>query len=183
MGAIVDRLTVSLEDARNFLRVSPDLHSNLTADALSLATQITVRDPTLFSPGQLLTVVRETHRIAAINYVSGAVTLESGLVNSYSAEAPVHAFTDDEIIADLIQGAKEAADEYVNNPFVDSLGQPQPIPADIRNWVLRKVGRDYERRVTGLLQESVTGSSAKSYADNSDDSAFLDLDRWRLHPH
>ena len=65
---------------------------------------------------------------------------------------------DDALLVALIDAAKEAADAYLNNPFTDAEGNPLPIPAAVKVWVLERVARLYERRAEAIASESVSGA-------------------------
>ena len=64
---------------------------------------------------------------------------------------------DDELIIDLINAAKEDADNYLNNPFEDADGEELDIPSTIKRWVMGRVARQYERRIEGLSSEGISG--------------------------
>ncbi len=70
---------------------------------------------------------------------------------------------EDVILEALIDAAKEAADDYCNNPFVDKDGNELPIPARIKLWCLKWVARQYENRPSGLVQEQISGLGALTW--------------------
>src|SRR5690606_31130078 len=67
-------------------------------------------------------------------------------------KAFLHIDGDDEdiVLQTLIDAAKEAADGFLNNDFLDAEGNPKPIPAAVKLWVLKRVARSYERRAEGV---------------------------------
>lgn len=60
---------------------------------------------------------------------------------------------EDVVLQTLVDAAKEAADQFLNNPFTDKGGNPQPIPAPVKLWVLKRVARSYERRAEGVVSQ------------------------------
>lgn len=70
---------------------------------------------------------------------------------------------DDALLLALVDAAKEAADAYLDNPFTDADGNPLPIPAAVRVWVLERVARLYQQRVEGLASESLSGVGGVTY--------------------
>lgn len=63
---------------------------------------------------------------------------------------------DDDTIQDMIDAAKQKADEYCNNYFTDdgtAEGEPQAIPKAIKTWCLSMIARAYERRLNGVTTE------------------------------
>jgi uncharacterized phage protein (predicted DNA packaging) len=85
---------------------------------------------------------------------------------------------DDEYIADLINAAKEDADNYLNNPFEDSEGEELDIPATVKRWVMARVARQYERRVEGLSSESISGLNSIAWGKEE----YSAIQQYRINP-
>jgi uncharacterized phage protein (predicted DNA packaging) len=85
---------------------------------------------------------------------------------------------DDEYIADLINAAKEDADNYLNNPFEDSEGEELDIPATVKRWVMARVARQYERRVEGLSSESISGLNSIAWGKEE----YSGIQQYRINP-
>lgn len=115
----------------------------------------------------------------------GAVAEKLKLFGSATDEAEVDAAKqylrlaadvdeDDALVARLIAQAKDEADAYLNNDFLD-----EAIPATIESWVLRRVAQLYEHRVGGLASASDPGLGSVSFTAEPD---YAQLDRYRLNP-
>lgn len=102
-------------------------------------------------------------------------------------EAKLHLRVDhddeDALIADLIESAKQSADRFLNNPFEDSLGVPQDIPADVKIWVMRRVNFLYEQRVENVVADTVPGAGTIDYGRNVGDQAAGSLDYSLIRPY
>jgi len=85
---------------------------------------------------------------------------------------------DDEYIADLINAAKEDADNYLNNPFEDSEGEELDIPATVKRWVMARVARQYERRTEGLSSESISGLNSIAWGKEE----YSGIQQYRINP-
>lgn len=85
---------------------------------------------------------------------------------------------DDEYIADLINAAKEDADNYLNNPFEDSDEEELDIPATVKRWVMARVARQYERRTEGLSSESVSGLNSITWGKEE----YSGIQQYRINP-
>lgn len=63
----------------------------------------------------------------------------------------------DGVIADVLDAAKVAADQYMNNPFQDSAGDDVPIPSSVRlgvvQWCRKRLGEQ-----TGAERLSLTAA-------------------------
>lgn len=80
---------------------------------------------------------------------------------------------EDAFIGLLIVSSKQAADNYLGNPFqtvtVDAWGRPigppvnQPIPDTVKQWVLEAISRGFEQRISGLASESESGVGSRSW--------------------
>lgn len=85
---------------------------------------------------------------------------------------------DDEYIADLINAAKEDADNYLNNPFEDAEGEELDIPSTVKRWVMARVARQYERRVEGLSSESISGLNSIAWGKEE----YSGIQQYRINP-
>jgi len=85
---------------------------------------------------------------------------------------------DDEYIADLINAAKEDADNYLNNPFEDAEGEELDIPLTVKRWVMARVARQYERRVEGLSSESISGLNSIAWGKEE----YSGIQQYRINP-
>ncbi|MFA5379427.1 MAG: head-tail connector protein [Dehalococcoidia bacterium] len=85
---------------------------------------------------------------------------------------------DDEYIADLINAAKEDADNYLNNPFEDSEGEELDIPMTVKRWVMARVARQYERRVEGVSSESISGLNSIAWGKEE----YSGIQQYRINP-
>ena len=98
----------------------------------------------------------------------------------------VDADDEDTLIESLIGEAKASADAFLNNPFTDSAGANEDIPADVKAWVLRRVAFMYEQRVENVRADSVTGVGTIDYGRAiSDQGGSLDyamIRPYRLNP-
>lgn len=65
----------------------------------------------------------------------------------------------------LIDAAKEDADAYLNNPFLDEEGEPEPIPAAVKVGVLKLIDHRYQRRTAGATHQTVTGLGTVIWSD------------------
>lgn len=85
-------------------------------------------------------------------YLKDNVSLTVDFVKNYLR---VEHDKDDDFIRKLINGACEKAERFMNNSF--DVGN---VPAAVEGWILKKVGKDYEKRTTGLSGESIGGLSS-----------------------
>lgn len=86
--------------------------------------------------------------------------------------------SEDVTLATLLAAAKDAADLYLNNDFVDSTGDPLDIPAVVKLWVLQYCGRFYEARSSGLKESDVTDLGVSTWGDLD----FGPLRKYRKYP-
>lgn len=82
---------------------------------------------------------------------------------------------EDNIIEACVVAAKSEADIYLQNPFVDSGGNPLPIPASVKIWVLKRAHHHFLQRVGGVANESLQGIGSVAYRDD----AFAELKPYR----
>jgi len=85
---------------------------------------------------------------------------------------------DDELIIDLINAAKEDADNYLNNPFEDADGEELDIPSTIKRWVMGRVARQYERRIEGLSSEGISGLNTIAWGKEE----YSGIQQYRINP-
>lgn len=97
----------------------------------------------------------------------------------------VDADDEDTLIESLIGEAKTSADAFLNNPFTDSSGANEDIPADIKSWVLRRVSFLYENRVENLVIDTVANVGSADYGGRRAQASSLDyalIRPYRLNP-
>lgn len=98
------------------------------------------------------------------------VTLE--LCRNY---AKVSGTAEDETLEFLLKAAKEAADAYCGNEFLDEDGEELDIPAPIERWILQQVVRDFMNRSDGIQIESVNQVSFINWSKRD----YTDLFQYR----
>lgn len=86
---------------------------------------------------------------------------------------------EDAVLQLMIVAAKEAADQYLNNPFVDSLGVPVAIPSAVKMWLLSVIADMYQNRVNRLKSESQTGVGSQEFLTEFN---FALIAPYRLNP-
>lgn len=110
-----------------------------------------------------------------------ALTLEE--VKAYLR---IDADDEDALLEELAEAAKASADAFLNNPFTDSDGVDEPIPDDVKLWVLRRVAFLYEQRVENVRADVLTGVGTVDYGRAiSDRGGSLDyalIRPYRLNP-
>ncbi|MDD3092381.1 MAG: head-tail connector protein [Methanoregulaceae archaeon] len=85
---------------------------------------------------------------------------------------------DDELITDLVNSAKEDADNYLNNPFEDADGEELDIPSTVKRWVMGRVARMYERRIEGLSSEGISGLNTIAWGKEE----YSGIQQYRINP-
>ena len=85
---------------------------------------------------------------------------------------------EDAFISVLLESAKQAADDYLCNPFqtvtLDYYGYPiglpvnKPVPAVVKLWALEVISRAYEQRFNGLQSESESGVGSRNWMSGLD---------------
>jgi len=70
---------------------------------------------------------------------------------------------DDTLIEDLIKGACDSAEEFLNTNFAST----EIIPASVRVWIKKRICRDYEQRISGVKSEKL-GSQSVTYDDEDE---------------
>ena len=86
---------------------------------------------------------------------------------------------EDVVIGLMIAAAKERADQYLNNPFVDSLGANISIPSVIKMWLLSVIADMYQNRVNRIKTESQTGVGSQEF---NPEINFALIAPYRLNP-
>lgn len=86
---------------------------------------------------------------------------------------------EDAVLQLMVVAAKEAADQYLNNPFVDSLGAPVAIPSAVKMWLLSIIADMYSNRVNRLKNESQTGVGSQEFLAEFN---FALIAQYRLNP-
>lgn len=89
-------------------------------------------------------------------------------VEMCKASLKVENSEEDDFIALLLKAAKEDADTYMGNDFLDSDGNELEIPGFVERWILRQVSRDYENRADGLQNEAVNQLGTISWLPKRD---------------
>lgn len=57
----------------------------------------------------------------------------------------------------MLVEAKDLADEYCDNSFIDAAGREAPIPPRVDRWVKSTVARWYQLRENGKQSEAIPG--------------------------
>ncbi len=70
---------------------------------------------------------------------------------------------DDDLLETLLDGACEAAENYMNRDFEDEI-----IPAGVEKWILKRIARDYEARVEGITRQKLGDEELDFGEDYSD---------------
>jgi hypothetical protein len=86
---------------------------------------------------------------------------------------------EDAVLGLMIVAAKERADEYLNNPFLDSTGAEIAIPSAVKMWLLSVISDMYQNRVNRLKTESVSNVGSQEF--NSEINFEL-IAPYRLNP-
>ena len=71
--------------------------------------------------------------------------------------------SEDSYITDLITASKQAADLYLNNPFLDANGDEEAIPELVKLGCLVWISREFARRTPGVTM-SKAGDLSEKYA-------------------
>lgn len=66
----------------------------------------------------------------------------------------------DDVLAEVLQAAKEKADDHLNNPF-RRFGVDQPIPKQVELWIKKFVARAYNHPTLGIKQTQVVNSGTE----------------------
>lgn len=82
---------------------------------------------------------------------------------------------DEPILELFFEAAKEDADNYCNNPFL--VDGEVVIPATVKLWVLRRMARYYEHRVSGVRSQSDAMGSIAWHPED-----FEGLHPYRIYP-
>lgn len=121
--------------------------------------------------------------MARITAVQDRLTLDPVEVKAYLR---VEHDEEDALLEELVKGAKASADAFLNNPFQDASGADEPIPDDIKLWVLRRVAFLYEQRVENVRADVLSGVGTVDYGRAiSDRGGSLDyalIRPYRLNP-
>jgi uncharacterized phage protein (predicted DNA packaging) len=79
--------------------------------------------------------------------------------------------SEDDLIEFYLLGAKDAADNYCGNPFVDADGADRPIHPCVDVWIVRKVASVYTFResvVKSVAAVGATGAITLTQQDRDD---------------
>lgn len=70
---------------------------------------------------------------------------------------------EDALLEELVKAVKTSADSYLNNPFTGASGAEEPIPDDVKVWVLRRVAYLYEQRLENVSGDTLAGVGEVDY--------------------
>ena len=179
MGAVVDNLTVPLQQIKNYLKVDDIMYTTLNAATVVGSPTISVANAIAIDiQAKYLTLFKESLEISSIDYGLNQVTFTSNVANVHSIGTPVMGNPDDELIQDLFDGTKEALDEFLNNPFDDGTGVI--IPKKVKQAALSRTARDYERRISGLDETDTEDLGRTRFS--KEDGINSDIYMFRLNP-
>lgn len=96
----------------------------------------------------------------------GAVK-ERSLIDLAAAKKHLRVKSDafDVIIQNYLDAAKDKADDFCNNAFVDADGVALPIPGNVENFVLTLVGRLFDNPDNGLQMDQTAGVGNLNWGD------------------
>lgn len=178
--AVKDRLEIPLPMVKKFLRLDDDILTTVKVDAALGATFIMVESPQfLIAPFPKLTIHGDVYMVQYVQYSTGEVGISPNLSKSATEETPIFFNAEDDVLLSLVEGAKEDADNLLNNPFHLEDGSEAPIPQAVLQWCLRHIARNYERRESGLTSENVVGLGGASISNEDEDESIY---RYRLNP-
>lgn len=166
MGAIVDRLILSLQDVKLWLQIPLNystsvlifsvlsaeenmdywiatterrtVNSGATPTTASIAALFVAKLTTNTLPGQSGAPIDLGNGKFSVPFdVSGGpIGVVVGPLMDVVPEIPT---ADDAVLGSLIVMAKQMADEYCNNPFTDADGNNEPIPDAVKTGVLQLI--------------------------------------------
>lgn len=91
--------------------------------------------------------------------------------------------TEDTLIALMLAAAKQKADDYCLNEFVDALDVELDIPSPVEMWVLQTTSKYYNHRIIGLKKEELLDLGSFQMELGSDvDINYDGLKPYRLEP-
>jgi len=96
--------------------------------------------------------------------VTDRLTLALSDVKDYVGVADT---SEDTFLNNLITAAKQAADLYLNNPFLDSDGEAAAIPELVKLGCLVWISREFQRRTPGVTM-SRAGELTEKYASEAE---------------
>lgn len=170
MGAVSERLTITLAEAKNYLRVESDVTTDDTLiqgliDSAKLSADAYLNNPFEY-------VYRER-----IGRADGATTEFSVI------ETPVFVESDTVYVAGIQQTRdvdysidyQDGTITFTTAPaagLVEASYEAElPIPMPIKTWCLQRVARAYQRRTEGLEAEALTGLGSTTWG--GDDYSLL----------
>lgn len=106
-------------------------------------------------------------------------SLELGDLKSY-AYIPDDVTADDTILTLALEAAKEAADDYCNNPFKDADGNTEAIPSIVEMGVLAFASFEADRLSPGIASKR-TDLLAESYHSVDEATDALRSKYWGAH--
>lgn len=84
----------------------------------------------------------------------------------------INGTADDFLVQFLLDAAKDDADAYLGNAFLDDAGNALPIPKKVERWLLKEVARDWHNRPAGLTQEIVSAMGQVTWAERDYNGIF-----------
>jgi hypothetical protein len=188
MGAIKERLDITLQDVRSWLRISWSLTGDLVVTVLSpvvVGQVFTLRATSAavdFDRTYSITAASTSANDIAVAMVAAiisdhpvgqfsAVALGNGkykltaaspfdLIFSRGQKTDPQVNQSDLVLSALLSAALDMADEYCNNEFLDDSGEPETIPDAVRLGVLQIVDALYMDYVTSSAATSGSGAPA-----------------------
>lgn len=85
----------------------------------------------------------------------------------------VDAGDDSATLSILLDAAKEQADLYLNNPFLDEDGNELPIPERVKMWCLQWCARQYTHRGLGLSEQSIDDLGGSKWNNTIQDYSLI----------
>jgi hypothetical protein len=84
-------------------------------------------------------------------------------LDKIKAELNVNGTADDGVLEDMLGEAKDLADAWCDNPFVNANGKKLPIPSRVERWIKGTVARWYQQPENGKTSETVVGVGASQF--------------------
>jgi Phage gp6-like head-tail connector protein len=85
---------------------------------------------------------------------------------------------EDGVLMVKFAAAKEAADNYMQNDFLNDDLTLKTIPSVVGEWLLERIARGYEHRIEGLKNESISGVGSQEWSSEE----FIKLEPYRVNP-
>ncbi len=214
MGAIVDRLEITLQDAKIYLKLplgfseafidvlpdppaNTDFYFNVNGSEIRITTDA---DPTPAEISAAFVATGNTANYTIADFVGRyrLIAFNPPMTVFHSRGQNIAPLTPDEYtILDLIEVAKEMADDYCNNDFADLdsegniiAGTEEEIPAPVRTGVLQLLDYLYfdlqhsaaAANASGPVKEKKVGDISVKYATGTDQSRTDNKNAWGTLP-